>query len=86
LGSQIFFPLQDRPWLVVVAEDAHDFKSYRAFTATGSQGVNYARHVWHHPLLVLDPGSRFLVVDRKGPGDNLEEEWFAEDFVFSVVP
>ena len=75
LGSQIFIPLQDRPWLVLVAADAHDVASYRAFTATGRQGVNYARNVWHHPLLVLDADSRFLIVDRKGPGNNLEEVW-----------
>ena len=86
LGSQIFLPLQDRPWLVLVAEDVHDIKSYRAFTATGRQGVNYARNVWHHPLLVMDADSRFIVVDRKGPGNNLEEVWFAEDFVFSLTP
>ena len=86
LGSQIFFPLQDRPWLVLVAGDVHDFASYRAFTASGRQGVNYARNVWHHPLLVLDAESRFLVVDRKGPGNNLEEVWFAEDFVFGLTP
>lgn len=82
LGSQLFFPLQERPWLVLVAEDVHDFASYRAFTATGRQGVNYARNVWHHPLLVLDPESRFLIVDRKGPGNNLEEVWLAPDFTF----
>ena len=76
LGSQAFVPLQDRPWLVLVAGDARDFASFRAFTATGQQGVNYARNVWHHPLLVLDDDSRFLIVDRKGPGNNLEELWF----------
>jgi ureidoglycolate lyase len=86
LGSQIFIPLQDRPWLVLVAEDVHEFASYRAFTATGRQGVNYARNVWHHPLLVLDADSRFAIVDRKGPGTNLEEVWFAEDFVFGLTP
>jgi ureidoglycolate lyase len=75
LGSQAFVPLQDRPWLVLVAEDVHDVASYRAFMATGRQGVNYARNVWHHPLLVLDAGSRFLIIDRKGPGNNLEEVW-----------
>lgn len=84
LGSQLFLPLQDRPWLVLVAGDVHDFASYRAFTATGRQGVNYARNVWHHPLLVLDPESRFLIVDRKGPGNNLEEVWFAPDFAFAL--
>jgi len=73
LGSQIFYPLQNRPWLVLVCGDPLDVASYRAFTATGRQGVNYARNRWHHPLLVLDAGSRFMIVDRKGPGNNLEE-------------
>ena len=78
LGSQIFYPLQDRPWLIVVCVDPHDDKSFRTYRATGRQGINYARNTWHHPLLVLDAGSRFLIVDRKGPGANLEEVWFDE--------
>ena len=86
LGAQAFVPLQDRPWLVLVADDAHDLASYRAFTATGRQGVNYARNVWHHPLLVLDADSRFLIIDRKGPGNNLEEVWLGEDEVFDLTP
>ena len=73
LGSQIFYPLQDRPWLVLVCGDPKDRASFRAFSATGRQGINYARNAWHHPLLVLEAESRFLVVDRKGPGANLEE-------------
>ena len=73
LGSQIFYPLQDSPWLVLVCGDPKDSKSFRAFSATGRQGINYARNIWHHPLLVLEAESRFLVVDRKGPGANLEE-------------
>lgn len=73
LGSQIFYPLQDKPWLVAVCGDPREPASYRVFRCSGRQGVNYARNVWHHPLLVLDPQSRFLVVDRKGPGNNLEE-------------
>ena len=86
LGSQIFFPLQDRPWLVLVAADVHDMASYRAFTASGRQGVNYARNVWHHPLLVLDAESRFIIVDRKGPGNNLEEVWLEDEAVFGLTP
>ena len=78
LGSQAFVPLQDRPWLVLVAGDVHDFASYRAFTASGRQGINYARNVWHHPLLVLDADSRFLIIDRKGPGNILEEVWLED--------
>lgn len=86
LGSQAFLPLQDRPWLVLVAEDVHDHSSYRAFTATGQQGVNYARNVWHHPLLVMDAGSRFLIIDRKGPGNNLDEVCLGDGEVFGLTP
>jgi len=86
LGSQLFAPMQDRPWLVLVCADPRDAPSYRAFRATGRQGVNYARNVWHHPLLVLDPSSRFLVVDRAGPGNNLEEFELAADVRLSLAP
>jgi ureidoglycolate lyase len=78
LGSQIFYPLQDSPWLVVVCVEPQDAKSFRVFRAMGRQGINYARNTWHFPLLVLEAESRFLVVDRKGPGTNLEEMWIDE--------
>ena len=81
-GSQMFYPLQDRTWLVVVCDDPRDASSYRAFEVTGRQGVNYARNVWHHPLLVLDDGERFLVVDRGDAAghraNNLEEVFLDE--------
>lgn len=79
LGSQAFYPLHDRDWLVVVADDPVTPQSLHAFRATGRQGVNYARNVWHHPLLVLEPASPFLIIDRKGPGENLEEVRFDAD-------
>lgn len=78
LGSQLFMPLNEKPWLVVVCADPRAPASYRAFSASADQGVNYARNVWHHPLLVLTDASPFLVVDRAGPGDNLEEVRLAE--------
>jgi ureidoglycolate lyase len=73
LGSQLFYPLQDRPWLVLVCDDPHDPHSFHAFQVTGRQGVNYRRNVWHHPLLVTSDDERFIVIDRAGPGRNLEE-------------
>ena len=74
-GSQAFMPLDARDWLAVVAETpAPD--ALRAFRCRGTQGLQYAPGVWHHPLLVLDHAQRFLVVDRDGPGDNLEEVFF----------
>ncbi len=75
LGSQIFYPLVDRAWLVLVCQDPNDHQTYRAFAASGQQGVNYARNTWHHPLLVKHSQSPFMVIDRKGPGNNLEEVW-----------
>ena len=54
--------------------------------ATGRQGVNYARNVWHHPLLVLDENSLFLVVDRTGPGNNLDEYELSAAERLSLAP
>ena len=78
LGSQLFMPLSGMPWLVVVCADPDVPSSYRAFAASGRQGVNYARNCWHHPLLVFENASPFMVVDRKGTGSNLEEKWLEE--------
>lgn len=80
LGSQIFYPLQDEPWLVLVCSDPLDVRTYQAFSASGQQGINYKRNAWHHPLLVLNT-SRFMVIDRQGPGTNLEEVWLEKEFL-----
>lgn len=75
LGTQAFVPLQGQSYLVVVAEN--DSRSQpgalRIFRAGGQQGINYRRGTWHHPLLVLERDSRFLVIDRGGPGSNIDE-------------
>ncbi len=77
IGSQAFYPLSPQPWLVVVARgEAPGPGDLRAFLAQGNQGVQYARNVWHHPLLTLAAEQDFLIVDRAGPGDNLEEYSF----------
>jgi ureidoglycolate lyase len=86
LGSQLFMPLSGAPWLVVVCADPDVPSSYRAFAASGRQGVNYARNCWHHPLLVVGDGSPFVVVDRKGAGGNLEEKFLEEANWLHVAP
>ena len=86
LGSQMFMPLNGADWLVVVCLDPRVPSSYRAFAAKGHQGVNYARNCWHHPLLVREDRSAFLVVDRKGGGDNLEEYWLSETMQLGLNP
>jgi ureidoglycolate lyase len=42
--------------------------------------VNIARNVWHGVLTALGETSDFLVVDRGGEGDNLEEYAFSKDY------
>ena len=81
LGSQAFVPLHDRPFLIVVAPDEAGRPGRpQAFVAEGGQGVNYARNTWHHPLVSLDMVSDFLVIDRGGDGDNLEEAFYDAPF------
>jgi ureidoglycolate lyase len=76
LSSQAFFPLEQMPFLVVVAEDggAPLGQRVRAFRTTGLQGVNYRRNTWHHALIALNRTVHFLVVDRAGAGDNCEQQ------------
>jgi len=80
LGSQAFVPVSGRPYLVVVAAagEAPGVEALRVFRARGDQGVNYARGVWHHPLLALGAVSDFIVIDRAGPGHNCDEATVAD--------
>lgn len=73
-SSQAFVPLADVRYLVVVAPAGElDLARMRAFVSDGWQGVNYARGVWHHPLLALERVSDFVVVDRGGVQPNCDE-------------
>ena len=77
LGSQAFYPLSANPWLVIVAEDdAGTPTRLRAFAPAPGQGVNIAMNTWHGVLTPLEAASDFLVVDRGGEGNNLEEHHF----------
>jgi ureidoglycolate lyase len=77
LGSQAFLPMTSDPFLVIVAPDEDGGPGRpRAFRTAPGQGVNYARNTWHGVLTPLFAGGLFAVVDRIGPGANLEEHWF----------
>ncbi len=80
LGSQAFIPLGAEPYLVVVAEAGEfDARKIRVFRAEAGQGVNYRKGTWHHFSLALGSQSDFLVIDRKGSGDNCVEVELADD-------
>jgi len=75
LGSQAFVPLAKRPYVVIVAQQGElDPEGLTTFVTRGWQGVNYAKGIWHHPLIVLEAVADFVVVDRGGNGKNLEEQ------------
>lgn len=86
LGSQAFMPLSVQPYLVVVAGpgDEVDAGTLKAFITNGRQGVNYAKNTWHHPVLALSEVCDFLVIDRGGPGDNLQEYYFPEELALNI--
>lgn len=74
LGSQAFMPLGPDPWLSVVAPDEGGRPGLPlAFLVPAGMGVNLRAGVWHGVLTPLDRAADFLVVDREGPGQNLEE-------------
>ncbi len=88
LGSQAFMPLAALPYLVVVAPgvETPDLQGLRCFIAAPGQGVNYARGTWHHPLLSLEATTDFLVVDRGGPGVNLQEHGLLPEHIRVLAP
>ena len=72
LGSQAFIPLKETTFLAFVAPngDKPDLNKIEAFIIPPGIGVNYKPGTWHFPLISTED-MNFLVVDRKGSGDNL---------------
>jgi len=80
-GAQAFIPMDDAPFLVIVAPDAGGAPRVpRAFVTSAHQGINFHRGTWHGVLTPIAGSGIFAVVDRIAePGDpdpNLEEHWF----------
>lgn len=71
LGSQAFMPLAKFEFIVVVAPqgDGVAVNELQAFITNGTQGLNLHRGVWHIPLIALEAGQKFLVIDRGSAGD-----------------
>jgi ureidoglycolate lyase len=81
LGSQAFVPLSPRPFLVVVCHDEGGRPGQpHAFLTQPGQGINYPRNRWHGVLTPIGEPQDFLIVDRGGAGDNLEEFFFSEPY------
>ena len=72
LGSQAFIPMKETTFLVLVAPkgDKPIMEKIQSFIVPPGVGVNYKAGTWHFPLISTED-MNFLVVDRKGSGNNL---------------
>lgn len=83
-GSQAFIPMSEHPFLVTVAPDQGGSPGQPlAFLTAPGQGINLHRGTWHGVLTPLHLPGLFAVVDRIGPGANLQE--FSLDPPYRVV-
>jgi ureidoglycolate lyase len=80
LSTQAFIPLSHFSFFVVVAPAAESVEpeDLRAFVTNGLQGVNYHKGVWHMPMIGLEEGQEFVIVDRGGDAENCEEHYFSD--------
>ncbi|MGI9316003.1 MAG: ureidoglycolate lyase [bacterium] len=74
-GSQAFYPMDQDPFLVLVADsgDKVTASNLHLFVTNGRQGINLHKNTWHHFQIGLNRQRDFFVVDRGGDGTNLEE-------------
>ena len=72
LGSQAFIPMIDTIFLVFVAPKGEkpNINKIESFIVPKQTGINYKPGIWHFPLISIK-NMNFLVIDRKGKGNNL---------------
>ena len=72
LGSQAFIPMKETSFFTFVAPKGKrpDLKKIKSFIIPRQTGINLNPGIWHFPL-ISTKNMNFLVVDRKGSGDNL---------------
>ena len=72
LGSQAFIPMKETTFLAFVAPtgESPEIDKIQSFIIPPKMGINYKPGIWHFPLISTE-NINFLVIDRKGSGDNL---------------
>ena len=72
LGSQAFIPMTETTFLAFVAPKGKkpNTKKIKSFIVPKQTGINYKTGIWHFPL-ISTKNMNFLVIDRKGIGNNL---------------
>ena len=72
LGSQAFIPMKETTFLSFVAPPGKfpEINKIQSFIIPPKTGINYKPGIWHFPLISTED-INFLVIDRKGEGENL---------------
>ena len=72
LGSQAFIPMKETTFLSFVAPlgESPEINKIQSFIIPPKTGINYKPGIWHFPLISTED-TNFLVIDRKGDGNNL---------------
>ena len=72
LGTQAFIPMKETTFLAFVAlsGESPEIDKIQSFIIPPKVGINYKPGIWHFPLISTE-NINFLVIDRKGSGDNL---------------
>jgi len=72
LGSQAFIPMKETTFLSFVAPPGEKpaIDKIESFIIPPKTGINYKPGTWHFPLISTE-NTNFLVIDRKGDGENL---------------
>ena len=72
LGSQAFIPMKETTFLCFVAPpgESPEINKIQSFIVPPKTGINYKPGIWHFPLISTED-TNFLVIDRKGDGNNL---------------
>jgi len=72
LGTQAFIPMNETTFLCFVAPsgESPELSKIQSFIIPPKTGINYKPGIWHFPLISTE-NTDFLVIDRKGNGENL---------------
>ena len=72
LGSQAFIPMKETTFLCFVAPpgESPEVSKIQSFIIPPKTGINYKPGIWHFPLISTED-TNFLVIYRKGSGENL---------------
>ena len=79
-GGQLFFPIDNRPYLVPVALPGDDIRpdQFICFVCEGNKGFYIHPHIWHEGVFAIEGSQRFL--DRQGAVHARVSVDFAREF------